>query len=472
MDIKTARKMIETAEKDFKGFQEQALSGFRYYQNEDDITKTGAAAIDEVNRYLKKLGKNPLKSADNRIPMNRHRLIVDQKIGYLFTYPPQISAKEESGKAAADKMNAALGEDYAKVIKQLGLDASNTGRGWLHYWYDEGEPFQYWYINPLQILPVYDSMSVKKPLKYIVRKYSFVDGAGNSKTRYELWDDREVAYLEKAEEEGAEIEFEALPAGGLNIQPHYYGEIPFIEFQNNGTATNDLNMYKAIVDAVDKLVSGYANDVDDLQEIIWVIKNYAGETLDVSYDKDGNEVKKDVDLLKELKAKKWVSVDDKGGLEAVHGEIPYEARSAFFDILIRELYISAMAVNPSTENTGNQSGVYISFLYSLLELKAGLLETEFRSAIAHLARVILKYLGEPETMALDQTWTRNLPRNDVEAAGIIAQTPDTVLSDETKTKNHPMVDDYRAERERIEAERKTKEENMLDWYPQGHGDAT
>lgn len=472
MDIKTARKMIETAEKDFQGFQEQALSGFRYYQNEDDITKTGAAAIDEVNRYLKKLGKNPLKSADNRIPMNRHRLIVDQKIGYLFTYPPQISAKDGGSKGITEKINAALGEDYAKVIKQLGLDASNTGRGWLHYWYDEGEPFQYWFINPLQILPVYDSSSVKKPLKYIVRKYSFVDGGGNSKTRYELWDDREVAYLEKAEEEGAEIEFEALPAGGFNIQPHYYGEIPFLEFQNNGTATSDLNMYKAVIDAVDKLVSGYANDVDDLQEIIWVIKNYNGELSETDYDKGGNEVKKDVDLLKKLKAEKWVSVDENGGLDAVRGEIPYEARSAFFDILIRELYISAMAVNPSTENTGNQSGVYISFLYSLLELKSGLLETEFRSAVAHLARAILRYLGEPEDIELEQTWTRNLPRNDVEAASIIAQTPDTVVSEETKTKNHPMVEDYQAERKRIETEQKTREENMLDKYPQGHGDAT
>lgn len=472
MDIKAARKIIETASKGFEDFQAQAECAFRYYQNEGDVTKTGAAAIDEVNRYLKKLGKNPLKSADNRISMNRHRLIVDQKTGYLFTYPPQISAKKETGKTVADKINEALGGDYAKIMKQLGTDASNTGRGWLHYWYDEGEPFQYWFINPLQVMPVYDSMSVKKPLKYIVRKYSFIDGGGNSKTRYELWDDKEVAYLEKAAEEGAEIEFEALPAGGFNIQPHYYGEIPFIEFQNNGTATGDLNMYKAVIDAVDKLVSGYANDIDDLQEIIWVIKNYAGETSDIGYDRDGNEIKKDIDLLKELKAKKWVSVDDKGGLEAIHGEIPYEARSAFFDILIRELYISAMAVNPSTENTGNQSGVYISFLYSLLELKAGLLETEFRSAIAHLAKVILNYLGEPEDIELEQTWTRNLPRNDVEAAGIIAQTPDTVVSEETKTKNHPMVDDYQAERKRIESEQKIREENMLDKYPQGHGDAT
>ena len=34
-----------------------------------------------------------------------------------------------------------------------------------------------------------------------------------------------------------------------------------------------------------------------------------------------------------------------------------------------------------------------------------------------------------------------------------------------------MVEDYQAERKRIEAEQKTKEENMLDKYPQGHGDA-
>ena len=38
-----------------------------------------------------------------------------------------------------------------------------------------------------------------------------------------------------------------------------------------------------------------------------------------------------------------------------------------------------MGVDPNPENFGNSSGVALKYLYSLLELKAGMMETQFRS---------------------------------------------------------------------------------------------
>ena len=68
----------------------------RYYQNSGSICRTGAAAVAEVNGYLRKLGKNPLKTADNRISTNWHRIITDQKAGYLCSYPPQIDVVQSA----------------------------------------------------------------------------------------------------------------------------------------------------------------------------------------------------------------------------------------------------------------------------------------------------------------------------------------------------------------------------------------
>lgn len=470
MNIEAARKIIEDNVSRQSEFFNNAQKGFKYYENQDDITYTGAAAIDEVNAYLKKKGSDPLHSADNRISINRHKIAVDQKIGYMFTDPPQFDVIQgQSDDETLKKVNLVIGENWSKVIKQLGIDASNTGRGWLHYWYDKKQPspFEYWYINPLQIVPVYDNRTAKKKLRYLIRYYQFYDDQGNGKIRYELWDEKEVAYLERANTAGANIELETVPPEALNPVPHTYGRIPFIEFQNNARATSDLILYKPIIDAMDKLISGFANDNDDIQEIIYILSGYNGDASTADYDADGQDIHKDIGLLQKLKTEKLVRVDknkitgEDGGIDALRNEIPYAARSAFFEILDKQFWVAAMAVNPSTDNAGNQSGTYIDFLYGLLEHKAGLMETEFRTAINELLKAVLTYL-DVKDMRFNQTWKRTKPQNNVETSGIIAQTPNTVMSDETKTKVHPLVEDWQAERKQIDKEQTERDKNTLD----------
>ncbi|HHV32240.1 MAG TPA: phage portal protein [Clostridiales bacterium] len=469
----------------YKKFAEQAQRGFDYYDNHDDVKRFGAAAIDEVNKFLKLKGSNPLRSADNRISMNRHRVAVDQKIGYLFSVPPQFDIPSDDTDKGDEKLlqrvNDAIGTQWAKVIRQLGIDASNTGRAWLTYWADnDTKRFDYWYLNPMTVAPIYDRSTVKKRLKYLLRVYAFNDANGRPVTRYELWSDKQVAYLIRPEAVGTSqkpaIAYDTLPDGSWNIQPHNYGRIPFIEFRNNAKGLPDLIMYKDIIDALDKLMSGFANDIDDLQEIIWVIKNYNGQRSAPVYDKDGNQLKDEdgnpitrpVDPIQLMKAKKWIGVDDQGGVDAVRGEIPYEARSKFREILNDEFWTAAMAVNPNPPTAGNQSGVYIDYLYGLLELKSGLMETEFRDSIDEFLRAVLHYLGADENKQFVQTWKRTKPQNATEISQIIAQTPDTVMSDETKTKVHPLVTDWQAERAQVENEQTEKQKNMLDSFGQPH----
>ena len=296
-------------------------------------------------------------------------------------------------------------------------------------------------------------------------------------TRYEVWSDTQVAYLIQQNAQGQKpiINYEILPDGNWNIQSHNYGRVPFIEFRNNAHADNDLIMYKDIIDALDKLVSGFANDCDDIQEVIWVLKNYAGEDKTPVYDKDGKEVldengnpiMRPVNFAQMLKLKKFVKVDSlpnggDGGLDKITNEIPYEARQAFREILNDEFWTAAMAVNPNPPTAGNQSGVYIDYLYGLLELKSGLMETEFRSSIDEFLKAILHYLGADETKQFVQTWKRTKPQNNTETATILSTLPDTVMSDETKTKNVPFVTDWQAERAQIDKEQKQKEQDSVD----------
>ena len=135
----------------------------RYYRNSGSICRTGAAAVAEVNGYLRKLGKNPLKTADNRISTNWHRIITDQKAGYICSYPPQIDVP--GCRETAQLLQQRLGAEWGRVLKRLCVDAANCGVGWLAYWYDKGQPISFWNLPPEQIRAIYDPASVKPRLQ-------------------------------------------------------------------------------------------------------------------------------------------------------------------------------------------------------------------------------------------------------------------------------------------------------------------
>ena len=52
---------------------------------------------------------------------------------------------------------------------------------------------------------------------------------------------------------------------------------------------------------------------------------------------------------------------------------------------------------------------------------------------------------------------------------MITQTPSSIMSDETKTKEHPLVDDWQQEREQIKKEEKDRQEEAMK-LPQFGGD--
>lgn len=100
-------------------------------------------------------------------------------------------------------------------------------------------------------------------------------------------------------------------------------------------------------------------------------------------------------------------------------------------------------------------------MYSLLEMKTGLMETEFKLGFAKLIRAICKYLNI-ECKTIIQTWTRTSIKNDTEQAQICKDSVG-VISRKTILKNHPFVEDADAEIKQMEKEAK-EQQNKDDIY--------
>lgn len=433
MELEAAKKLIEKYDGLDAVRLKKAEVALRYYLGDNDI----------MYRKPKDKCDEPLRNADNRIAFNFHSLLVDQKASYMFTAPPLFDTKDDT---LNEIVAATLGDGYAKKCKDLCVDASNAGVGWLHYWIDEKKGFCYGVIPSMQVRPVY-SLRLEKELEAVLRTYRMVDDNGDEWQIYEIGNDKECqAYRKRAEMFQPFDMFSYVNLDGMaeptNTFRHDFGAVPFIPFPNNNVCTGDLDKIKNLIDSYDKTYSGFVDDLEDIQQVVFVLTNYGGADLK--------------QFLSDLKYYKTIQVesagsDDKSGVSTLTIDIPVEARDKLLDITRKAIFDMGQGIDPQQQGFDNTSGEAMKFLYSLLELKAGLMETEFRAGFGELVRAIGRYYGkEPEQIV--QTWTRTSIRNDAELVDM-CQKSVGVISTKTILKNHPFVENAEDEEKELAAEK-------------------
>lgn len=451
MDIEVIKKLIRKYQPGHSEFVVKALQARNYYENKTDI-------LFPDLKKKKEQEEKPLRNADNRIPFNFHGLLVNQKASYMFTAPPLFDL---GSKAANKSLTKFLGDKYAKVCKDLCIDASNCTIGWLHLWKDNVGSWKYAIVPAEQIIPVW-SKSLEKKLLGVLRTYPDIDeDTGDSYTVYEYWNDKEcAAYRLKA---GDELE-QLKPYPMFMVDPelcemsevyqHVAGEVPFFPFFNNNINANDLANIKPLIDTYCKVFSGFVNDLEDIQEIIFVLTNYGGADLG--------------EFMRDLKNYKAIQIESEGegdhsGVSTLTIELPVEAREKLLTITRKCIFEQGMGIDPDPVNFGNSSGVALGFLYSLLELKAGLQETEFKLGFGRFIRCICRLMKIPiKDDVITQTWTRTSVKNDLELSQI-AQQSVGVISQETIIAHHPWVEDPEGELALVEKQ-KQKELEQADPY--------
>ena len=446
MDIEVIKKLIRKYQEGHSDFMAKAEVARRYYENETDIL------FPPLKEEREKKEK-PLRNADNRIPFNFHGMLVDQKAAYMFTAPPifDLGEKEEN-----KKLSKFLGDKYAKICKDLCIEASNCTVGWLHVWKDGKGIWKYAVVPAEQVIPVW-TKSLEKELLGIFRCYQDIDEeTGDAYTIYEYWNETEcTVYRLKAGDEIGQL----MPHQMFLVDPslceysntyrHGVGEVPFFPFFNNNKDTNDLKNIKPLIDTYCKVFSGFVNDLEDIQEVIFILTNYGGADLG--------------QFLRDLKDYKAIQIDNDGdgdhsGVSTLTIELPVEAREKLLDITRKCIFEQGMGIDPDPQNFGNSSGVALQFLYSLIEQKAGLQETEFKTGFGSFIRCICRLCDisiKDDTIV--QTWTRTSVKNDQELAQIASQSKG-IISDETIVDHHPWVEDPEKEMEMIQKEDSEAEE--------------
>lgn len=462
MDIETVKKIIGENLKGFPSKIRKIRKSELYYENKNDILRRRNPLAEKAKE---KDPNNPLRNADNRISHSFHQLLVNQKAAYAMTVPPLFDVDDKKMNEEIVKL---LGDTYPKVAKDLCINASNAGVAWLHVWKDEEYQnfFQYAVIDTKQIIPIY-SKRLSNQLEGILRVYEDYDEDGEVLVVYEYWNNEMCSVYSRKKNKTLDDleEYEVFniidvgtnqPTGTSNTYKHGWSKIPFIPFRNNPLQHSDLEMYKALIDVYDKVFSGFVNDVDDIQEIIYVLTNYGGT------DKK--------EFLEDLNKYKMVQVDDdgqgtKGGVETLAIDIPVEARSKILEMTREGIFVHGQGVDPQKNIGQNNSGQALKYMYSLLELKASMLDTEFKLGFAELIRFILEYSGANSDVTIKQTWTRSAINNDLEQAEIVSKmAPNTSL--ENIAKANPLVENWETELENLRKEQEDDYRAENDYRPE------
>lgn len=448
MELEQAKQLIKKYAAGHSQFVRNADVAERYYKNRNDILF--------LKKNQEEKEENPLRNADNRISHNFHGLLVNQKASYMFTYPPLFDVGIEEG---SKKVAEVLGDKFPKACKSLCVSASNNSVAWIHYWIDEEKRFRYGVVDSRQVIPVWTE-DLDRELKAVLRTYEKVMDDGKIYIIYEIWTEKECQAFCREENNPVEsllyysifdyciIDLESEEA---KAYAHNFDRVPFIPFFNNEYGQSDLDNVKPLIDTYDRVFSGFFNDLEDIQEIIFVLSGYGGTNL--------------AEFLGDLKKYKTVKLDEeegKPGLSTITIDIPVEAREKMLTMTRKEIFEQGQGVDPQPENYGNASGEALKFMYSLLELKAGLMETEFRIGFGEFIRAICGYLGI-SCEKVEQTWTRNRIRNEAELSNICSQSSG-IISQETIVKNHPFVTDYEKELKRLEKEEKEEQEKAESQY--------
>jgi hypothetical protein len=214
--------------------------------------------------------------------------------------------------------------------------------------------------------------------------------------------------------------------------PHFFGEVPIIEYENNDELQGDYEQVISLVNAYEFLTSDRINDKEQLVEAILVLKEF------------GLEVEQRDDLLT---YRMLQNVPKDGGAEYISKSFNESQIEILRKAIENDIHKISMTPNMSDENfVGNSSGVAIA--YKLLPFEQNIRNKE-RSLEKSLKQrlelyinhfVYLNKMPEVSIHDIDIVFKRNLPKNDYETSQMISNlrglvSPETLISQLTFIKD-------------------------------------
>lgn len=391
--------------------------------------------IENEDMYMSKhkILSGPEKDSwkpDNRLVINYAKYIVDTFSGYQIGVPVKVSHEDRKVTEFIDRFRKI--NDMEDTEFELAKISDIFGHAFLYVYQDENGNTRATYNNPVNMLLVHDNTIEEKP--FFAVRYAFNDGAvtgyGQIITATEV------------------IEATFQLGGGVTFgdrTPHIYGRLPVVELIENEERQGIFDSIKTLINALNKAASEKANDVDyfaDAYLKVVGVQLKEGMADQIRTNRIFNLWKNGSDG----------ALPDVGFLEKPNSDTTQENLIA---LLKESIFAVSMVANLSEEDFGNASGTALAFKLQAMDNLAKMKDRKMQSTFNRLYEIVFNV---PKTTVSNDGWTgikyqftRNVPRNVLEEAQIVAQLSGQV-SNATKLSVLSIVDSPELELEKMEEE--------------------
>lgn len=385
--------------------------------------------------YLNKTNILKRVQADSTKPNNKvvhpyAQYITDTLTGYFMGKPVSYSSNED---IEALKMLFEYNDEQNENM-ELAKNCSIYGKAWEYMYVDVDGALRFTIIDSQEIIPIYGK-TVDDELIACVRFYNEENILNDeTDTIIEVYTDKEImTYRTSQTIDTLEL---------IAIVPHSFGCVPFIEYRNNDDMTGDFEGVMSLIDAYDTLVSDDLNDFEYFCDAYLTLYGYTADVDDVKAMKENRVL-----LMDEGTKAEWlVKAGDSAGVEQEKTRIE------------NDIHKFSKTPNSSDESfSSNTSGVAMKYKLLGTENLGSVKERKFKKGLQRRLEMIsqiftLTKKANFDWLAIDITFTRNLPVNELDTATLIKDL-NGIVSKKTLVSQLSFVEDADAEVEQLTKER-------------------
>ena len=405
-----------------------------------------APAIKRAKGYYEGRGQAIMRRANpdptrpnNRIVKNYCKTIVENFQGYLTGNPVTYAGTD--------------GVDITPILDILNAnDVINADSEFLQEGLVSGIAYELCYVNEdnerkfkgldsLQVVPVY-SNDLDERLLYAIYFYpiqNWYDELAPQVWGVSVYTESDVFHYE------ATNDFNSFTL--LDVEPHYFGEVPVVVFDLNRENTPIFEPIVSLQDAYNKLLSDEVNDFEAFVDAYMVLKNITATA----------------DELAEMKASRTILIDGESDVSYLTKNISDTQIQNLLDNLNVSIHTVSNSPDFSSEefNSGVSSGIALQFKLVGFNNIASNIEARFRKALEKRIELINQILElvDTDTFQVDISFKHNLPTSILDTVQVVNSLRGLV-SDETLLAQIPFIKDVDEELERLHGE----EESYMDSY--------
>lgn len=419
LDLENAKKSLETlgdflisAITQYKGTElyRNTIKAKAYFNGETDIRFRKKEYINENGVKVVDIYK-----ANNTISTDIFKKIILQESSTLFAKGVNINPEI---KANFSKM-------FDIKLQRLGIESSLGGTAY-GYVTPTKNGLTLEYFSADEFVPIVDVFTGD-----LVAGIRFIQLDSNLPMKIELYEidglttfvtdgSQNIKILDEKRNYYTITESDAL---SKTVYERNYSILPVIPLYNGLSKKSRLNRaLKTKIDLLEIILSDFGNNLEDMQDVYWTIKNYDGQGLS--------------EFIREMKQHKAIKVGDDGDVKSHTTDVPYQARETAIKILKKQIFSDSMALD-TEDMSGTLTTVEINARRENLNLKIDDFENEAHNFMNSVMQIYQEIYGEVEKYNL--TFIRSGLINETEIIDNIIKIRSDI-DHRTALELNPMID--------------------------------